>query len=65
MTTPTSQKQFATTQAQFALAGHSLERTTRADDGHVTYTVGRWGQTRTFSHWHDVISFSVQIGVAQ
>lgn len=55
-------KSFATLQAQFAMRGHSLTRSHRADDGRITYTVSRWGQSRAFSHWHDVRAFLVQIG---
>ena len=55
-------KQFATLQAQFAMLGHSLTRSHRADDGRITYTVSRWGQSRAFGHWHDVRAFLVQIG---
>ena len=55
-------KSFATMQAAFALRGHSLTRSRRADDGRITYTVSRWGQSRAFSHWHDVCALLVQIG---
>lgn len=55
-------KPFATVQAAFALRGHSLTRSRRADDARITYTVSRWGQSRAFSHWNDVCAFYVQIG---
>ncbi len=55
-------KPFATMQAAFALRGHCLTRSQRADDGRTTYTVSRWGQSRSFGHWHDVCAFLVQIG---
>ncbi len=55
-------KPFATVQAAFALRGHSLTRSRRADDGRTTYTVSRWGQSRALSHWNDVCAFLVQIG---
>lgn len=55
-------KPFATMQAKFAILGHCLTRSQRADDGRTTYTVCRWGQSRVFSHWGDVCAFLVQIG---
>ena len=57
-------KPFATLAAQFTLRGYTLTRATRADDGHITYTVSRWNQSRTFSHLHDLQAFLVQIGGA-
>ena len=59
------EKTFATVLAAFALKSHALHRTTRADDGRVTYTVSRWGQSRAFTHWNDVTTFLVQVGGAQ
>ena len=55
-------KSFAKMRAMFALRGHCLTRSHRADDGRITYTVSRWGQSRVFSHWHDVCAFLLQIG---
>jgi hypothetical protein len=55
-------KAFANTQAAFALRGHALSRSVRADDGAVVYVVSRWGMSRTFSHWGDVLAFLAQIG---
>ncbi|WP_096699137.1 hypothetical protein [Polaromonas sp. AER18D-145] len=57
-------KQYATLQAQFALLGHSLQHTRRADDGRVTFVVSRWNQSRFFSHLNDVRAFLTQIGGA-
>ena len=57
-----NQKTFTTIQAQFALKGHTLQEQYRADDGRVSYLVSRWGQSRTFTHLHDVQSFLTQIG---
>jgi hypothetical protein len=37
----------------------------RADDGRVTFTVSRWGQSRAFTAWHDVLGFLAQIGGAE
>ena len=59
------QKTFTTIQAQFALKGHTLQKQNRADDGRIAYLVSRWGQTRTFSHWHDLQAFLTQIGGAK
>lgn len=55
-------KPYATLQAQFALLGHSLQHTRRADDGKITYVVSRWNQARFFSHLNDVRAFLTQIG---
>lgn len=55
-------KTYASTQAAFALRGHALSRTVRADDGAVVYVISRWGMSRTFSHWGDVLAFLAQIG---
>jgi len=60
-----TEKSFATMAAQFAIKGHTLHRSYRADDGRVTYLVGRWGQCRSFNHWHDVQAFLTQIGGAK
>ena len=58
-------KTFHTIAAKFALKGHALNRTVRADDGRVTFTVSRWGQSRAFTAWHDVLGFLAQIGGAE
>lgn len=58
-------KQIATLQAQFALHGHTLQTSTRANDGRETYTVSRWGQSRCFTSTHDLQAFLAQIGGAQ
>lgn len=58
------EKTFANIAAKFALKGHALHRTVRADDGRVTYTVSRWNQSRAFTTWHDVLAFLTQIGGA-
>ena len=57
-------KTLGTVSAQFAIKGHALRTTTRADDGRTTYTVSRWNQSRAFTHWHDVTAFLTQIGGA-
>jgi hypothetical protein len=55
-------KDFHLTAARFAIKGHALQRSIRADDGRVTYTVSRWDQSRSFTHWNDVLAFLAQIG---
>lgn len=57
-------KTLGTVSAQFAIKGHALRTSTRADDGRTTYTVSRWNQSRVFTHWHDVKAFLTQIGGA-
>lgn len=47
-------KRFRTLQALFAMRGRELVRTVRADDGRVSYIVTRAGDSRHFSHWHDL-----------
>ena len=42
--------------------GHTLQASTRADDGRVTYTVSRWGQSRCFTSTHDMQAFLARIG---
>jgi len=56
------EKTFATTAAHFAMKGHALQRSVRADDGRVTYFSSRWNQSRAFTHWNDVLAFLAQIG---
>ena len=58
-------KTFHTIAARFALKGHALHRTVRADDGRVTYTVSRWNQSRAFTHWNDVLAFLTVVGGAE
>lgn len=59
------EKTFATIAAKFALKGHALQRTVRADDGRVTYTASRWNQSRAFTHWNDVLAFLAVVGGAE
>ena len=58
-------KTFHTIAAKFALRGHALHRTVRADDGRVTFTVSRWNQSRAFTHWNDVLAFLTVVGGAE
>ena len=47
-------KAYTTLQAEFALLGVSLRRNHRADDGRISYEANRCGQTRVFTHLHDL-----------
>ena len=60
-----AEKTFHTIAAKFALKGHALHRTVRADDGRVTFTVSRWNQSRAFTHWNDVLAFLTVVGGAE
>ena len=60
-TTP-DDKTFHTIAAKFALKGHALHRTVRADDGRVTFICSRWGQSRVFAHWNDALAFLAVVG---
>lgn len=55
-------KAFHTVAAKFALKGHALHRSVRTGDGSVTFICSRWGQSRVFAHWNDVLAFLTQIG---
>lgn len=57
-------KAYHTVQALFACAGHELNLSRRVGDGRCTWTVSRWGHSRHFSHWGDVLAFLTQIGGA-
>ncbi|GEM_PF-1537320 len=56
------EKSYATTQAQFSLKGHALQRIYRPADNCTLYVVSRWGHSRVFAHWRDVQAFLTQIG---
>lgn len=47
-------KRFLNLQALFAMRGRELVRSVRADDGRVSYTVTHAGDSRHFTHWHDL-----------
>jgi hypothetical protein len=59
-----SHKTFTTMQARFAMLGHCLELNHRAN-GRSMYSVSRWGQTRCFTHSHDLMAFLTQVGGAK
>lgn len=47
-------KEYSTLQAEFALLGIVLSRSHRAHDGHICYAATRNGQSRYFTHLHDL-----------
>lgn len=57
-------KDFDTLQARFALLGRELTRCHRAHDGRISYAVTRWGESRYFTHLHDVKAHLNAIGGA-
>lgn len=57
-----SVKEFETVRAQMALRAHTLTAKPH-QSGLTLWEVGKWGQTRVFSHWNDVLAFRAQIGV--
>ncbi|PUE10893.1 hypothetical protein B9Z51_00640 [Limnohabitans sp. T6-5] len=57
-----SVKEFETVRAQLALRAHTLTAKPH-QSGLTLWEVGKWGQTRVFSHWNDVLAFRAQIGV--
>ena len=61
---PTGQREgkaFTTLAARFALAGHTLTRSNRAD-GAVLYYAGRWGLSRALHDLDAAAQFLTQIG---
>ena len=59
-------KRFATLQAQFALAGHTLHQSGQNDGlGPVSYLAERWGLARYLPTLNDADKFLAQIGGAQ
>ena len=59
------EKTFASVAAKFALRGHALNRTLRADDGSIAFTVCRWNQSRAFRNWDHVVEFLAMLGRTQ
>ena len=56
-----AEKRFSTLQAQFAIRGHALHRTSPVG-GPVTYYAERWGLVRYLETLNDVERFLAQIG---
>lgn len=56
-----SDKEFLTVRAQFALCQHTLEVRTHKV-GLQLWVASRWGQSRVFACWADVLAFKKQIG---
>lgn len=52
-------KEFLTLCAKFAICGYQLTELKRPH-GQTIWSVVRLGQTRVFSHWHDVEAFLTQ-----
>ena len=50
-------KDYATLRAEFALLGVTLRRCHRASDGRITYQATRNGQSRVFTHLHDLHAY--------
>jgi hypothetical protein len=61
---PDESKRFATLQAQFAIAGHTLYRTVNPD-GAILYLAGKWGHFREFKGLEAVAAFLALIGGAR
>lgn len=61
--TPT-EKDLATVQAMLALRGHQLIHDHNPLTGQNDYLINRWGWTRYFTEWPDVMVFLKQIGGA-
>lgn len=57
-----SPKDFATVQAQLAVRGHQLIHGQNPLTGRHDYLINRWGWTRYFTKWADVVAFAEQIG---
>ena len=58
----TQAKRFATLQAQFALAGHTLHQSGPGDGpGPVSYLAERWGMARHLPTLEDADRFLVQV----
>jgi hypothetical protein len=54
-------KAFATLQAKFAIAGHTLYRTVNPD-GTILYLAGKWGYFRELKNLESVAAFLALIG---
>jgi hypothetical protein len=57
-------KAFATLQARFAIAGHTLYRTVNPD-GTILYLAGKWGYFRELKNLEAVAAFLALIGGVQ
>lgn len=56
---------YGTLQAGFALLGYTLNRSHRAHDGQISYAATRNGQSRYFTHLHDVGAFYTSVVAAK
>lgn len=57
-----SGKEFATVRARFAFTGHMLIERVHHGTGLRLWEVARCGQTRVYSHWHDVQARLISLG---
>jgi hypothetical protein len=57
-----STKEFSTARAEFALRGHALIVSSRGVGAKDSWVVSRWGHSRPFDNWTDVLEFLAQIG---
>lgn len=58
-------KEYGTLQAEFALLGYTLNRTHRAHDGWISYAATRNGQSRYFTHLHDLQAYYTSVVAAK
>jgi hypothetical protein len=58
-------KEYGTLQAGFALQGYTLNRSHRAHDDQICYAATRNGQSRYFTHLHDLQSFYTAVVAAK
>lgn len=58
-------KEYGTLQAEFALQGYTLNRSHRAHDGLISYAATRNGQSRYFTHLHDLQAFYTAAAAAR
>lgn len=56
-----SPKEFATLRAEFALMGRTFTRCRQIPGGRVVYAVVRSGESRYFTHSHDLRAYLTQI----
>ena len=52
-----NRKEYSTLQAEFAMLGITLNRSHRAHDGQISYAATRNGQSRYFTHLHDLQAY--------
>jgi hypothetical protein len=60
-----NRKEYSTLQAEFALLGITLNRSHRAHDGRICYAATRNGQSRYFTHLHDLQAYHTAVVAAK